>query len=79
MKEVDIGPDEYRKQDRHGRWVTPTDPKALVIGILLGAIALGYIFWHRDELAARPDILFGVVTMFSFFTGMIVAFLIRRL
>lgn len=78
-KNLDLGPDDYRKQDRDGHWVTPDDPKALAIGIATTALMLGWIFWNRQALAADPFWLILGTSVVVFPMGIFVALLLKRI
>lgn len=68
MKQVDLGPNDYRKQDpKTGRWHMPDDPKLArnYLFVLIGVLIL--VFLGRETLSS--GILFGVVAMLAFFAG----------
>lgn len=79
MPDLQLGPDDYRKQDRDGRWYAPDDPKTLIIGILTTALMLGWIFWNRDALVADPLWLIIGTVVVAFPMGIFVALLLKRL
>lgn len=68
MKNIDLGPNDYKIRDpRTGRWHF-TDDRKLARNYLVVLIAvLGFIYLHRDEFGA--DVLFGVAVLFAFCAG----------
>jgi hypothetical protein len=70
MPNIELGPDDYRKQDaRTGRWHVPDDPKLCRNMFFVGMAVLGFIYWNRDALEAWT--LFGVTAMFAFSAGIL--------
>lgn len=67
MKQFDLGPNHYRKQDDKGRWQIPDDPKAARNMMFVMIAVLGFIHWNRDALTS--DTLFWVAALFAFFAG----------
>ena len=58
MKQIDLEPSGYRKQDRHGRWVENVDRK-LCQWLAVGSSAFMVFFaWHYRAEAPFPAMLF---------------------
>lgn len=71
-RNLDLGPNDYRKQDaRTGRWRLPDDPKIARWGVLAMAAVLAYVFFYRDELSTLT--LFGGAAMPAFAGGILFA------
>jgi len=68
MPEIDLPPDEYRRRE-DGRWRHRDNPRFAMGMFLVATAVLAYIWLRRDELGARPDLLFGVTAMFAFGAG----------
>jgi len=68
MPDLDLGPNDYRKQDpRTGRWHLPDDPKLARNMMVTLFIVLAYVFSVRNQLETWT--LFGVTAMFAFCAG----------
>jgi len=76
MPQIDLGPNDYRKQDRRtGQWRIPDDPK-LCRNVFFGCIAaLVFILAHASEL--QPATLFGLGVLFAFSGGILFATWLR--
>lgn len=68
MRQIDLGPNDYKKRDpRTGRWHIPDDPKLarnyffVIVAVLIG------IFLTRD--GGSRETLFGITALFAFCAG----------
>ena len=72
MKQVDIGPNDYRIRDpKTGRWHLPDDPKLARNYLFVLIAVLVFVFVTRDEGSSQG--LFGVTALFSFCAGIMFA------
>lgn len=61
MPDLDLGPDNYRKQDpRSGRWYVPDDPKVGMLVFFAALILLGVIYFNKDAVSAE-NLFWGVL------------------
>jgi len=68
MPDIDLGPNDYRKQNpKTGRWHLPDDPKLCRNAFFVCVAILIAIFATRD--AGSRESLFGVSVMFSWVAG----------
>jgi hypothetical protein len=68
LPNIELGPNDYRKQDpRTGRWHLPDDPKLARNYLFVLIAVLAFVFWHRGELETWT--LFGVTALFAFCAG----------
>lgn len=74
MRDIDLGPNSYRKQV-HGRWTLPNDPKLARNMLFVVAAVLVFIFVSKDSLTSGT--LFGVTAMFAFCAGIMLATWLR--
>lgn len=72
MPELDLGPNDYRKQDRRsGRWYVPDSPKACRNMLVVAIAILGLIWWTRAE--GSRESLFGITALVAFAGGIMFA------
>lgn len=74
MRDIDLGPNNYRKQIR-GRWQLPNDPKLARNMLAVVSSVLVFIFVGKDSLTSGT--LFGVTGMFAFCGGIMLAMWLR--
>lgn len=67
MKQIDLGPDDYKAKGPDGRWRVKDDPRILGAGFAVSLVVLGLIWWNRDALTSGT--LFGVTAMFAVCVG----------
>jgi hypothetical protein len=73
---LELGPDNYRVQDRRGRWQMPEDPRVYVWSLLVSAAVLVTVYVRRDEIdSSNVSVMLGLVAMMAFFAGAAVALL----
>lgn len=78
MPDLDLGPDDYRKQDAGSRhWYEPDDPRAFWISAGMAVLVLTVAFFAMDETVDRR-VLFGFVSIFAFWLGFFVRALTSR-
>jgi hypothetical protein len=67
MPEIDLKPDEYRKQDKSGRWYVPDDPKVGRL-VFFGCLAiLGALYFLKSGISQEN--LFWSVLIFAAAAG----------
>lgn len=52
MKQLDLGPDDYRKRGNDGRWHLPDDPKLARLMFFAMLAVLVFIFLNRDVVSS---------------------------
>lgn len=78
MPDLDLGPDDYRKQDAGSRhWYEPDDPRAFWISAGMAVLVLTIVFSRIDEMTDRR-VLFVLVLVFAFWLGFFVRALTSR-
>lgn len=72
MRDFDLGPNDYRKQNpRTGRWRLPDDRKLCRNMFFVSIAMLLYVFVEKDQIATWT--LFGCAAIFSFAGGIMFA------
>lgn len=78
MPDLDLGPDDYRKQDAgSNQWYEPDDPRAFWVSAGMAVLVLTILFFRIDELTDRR-VLFLLVLVFAFWLGFFVRALTSR-
>lgn len=75
MPDFDLKPDDYKVRGKDGRWFRRDDKRYLLIGLVMCAAALIFVFWNRDGFS--PSILFGVTAVFACCAGIFIGNLLK--
>jgi hypothetical protein len=52
MPEIDLEPDNYRVQTKHGRWINRDNWRFLFIYAgIIATLWIGFAWWHRAEIS----------------------------
>ena len=76
MKQIDLGPDDYKTQGPDGRWRIPDDPRVLIFGLVLDAVLLIALYIYRDVGSSSTSVILS--SMLAFFGGLLVARLLKN-
>lgn len=76
MPDLELGPDSYKVRSKRGNWVRRDAAYMLPIAVVMFGAMIGYIWWHRAELALA--LMFGVSVMLAIGFGMIIGAWLKR-